>query len=106
MSIFYNTTFTRLSILPCEEEDDVGDINYLAVVAAAVSTFIIGGIWWSPLMFQKAWMQVNGFRSEDLEKGNMAKIFGLSFLFSLIMAFNLAMFLADPGTDLKWGATA
>jgi hypothetical protein len=84
----------------------MGEINFLAVIVAAASTFLIGGLWWSPMMFQKPWMEVNGFRSEDLQKGNMAKIFGLSFVFSLFMAANLAAFLADPATDLAWGATA
>ena len=35
-----------------------------------------------------------------------AKIFGVSFGLSLVMALNLAMFLNDPKTNLGWGATA
>jgi hypothetical protein len=31
----------------------VEQINYLAVLAAAVSTFLIGGLWYSPAMFQR-----------------------------------------------------
>ena len=31
-------------------------INYLAVLAAAVSTFVIGGLWYSPVMFQRGWI--------------------------------------------------
>ena len=41
-----------------------------------------------------------------LENANMGKIFGFAFLFSLIMALNLAFFLADPQTDAIWGLTA
>ena len=85
---------------------DMGSINYLAVVAAAVSTFLIGGLWYSPLLFQKVWMKSNGLTEEDLGKGNPAKTFGFSFVFALVMAFNLAMFLADPGTTLTWGMIA
>jgi hypothetical protein len=33
-------------------------------------------------------------------------IFGLAFVFSAIMAANLAAFLAAPDTTLTWGATA
>jgi hypothetical protein len=84
----------------------VEGVNYLAVVAAAVSTFVIGGLWYSPLLFQKAWMTANGFGEADLQKGGMGMIFGLAFLFALIMAFNLAMFLNAPDTTLTWGATA
>jgi hypothetical protein len=81
-------------------------INYLAVLAATVSTFVIGGLWWSPLLFQKAWMRANGFTEDNLQEGNTAKIFGVSFLLTLVMAFNLAMFLSGPDTTVAWGATA
>jgi hypothetical protein len=81
-------------------------INYLAVFVAALSTFLIGGVWYSPVLFGKAWMRENNFTEADLQGGNMAKIFGLTFVFSLLMAFNLAAFLADDGTTTSWGATA
>ncbi len=85
---------------------EIGTINYLAVVVAALSTFLIGGLWYSPLLFQKAWMKANHLSEEDLQKGNPAKTFGFAFLFALVMAVNLAMFLDDPGTTASWGATA
>ncbi len=81
-------------------------INYFAVLAAAASTFVLGGLWWSPLLFQKAWMRANGFTEEKLKEGSMAKIFGVSFVLTVVMAFNLAMFLAGPDTTVAWGATA
>jgi Protein of unknown function (DUF1761) len=81
-------------------------INWLAVLAAAVSTFVIGGLWYSPILFGRAWMSVNNLSEADLAKSNMARIFGLSFFFALIMAANLAAFLAEPKTTAAWGATA
>lgn len=70
------------------------DVNYFAIVAAAFSTFMIGGLWYSPAVFGKAWMTENGFTEESLRsRGNMARIFGLSFILALIAAFNLAIFL-------------
>lgn len=84
----------------------VENVNWWAVLAAAVSTFMLGGLWYSPGLFGRAWMAANGLTEADLGKGNMAKIFGLSFVFSLLMSANLAMFLADPKTDMAWGATA
>jgi Protein of unknown function (DUF1761) len=82
------------------------DINLLAVTAAAVSTFLIGGLWYSPALFYKPWLRANGFSEADVQKGNAAVIFGLTFVFALIMAANLAAFLATPDTTLAWGATA
>jgi len=81
-------------------------INWLAVLAAAVSTFLIGGLWYSPAAFGRAWMSANNFTREDLSNGNMAKIFGLSFIFALLISANLAAFLADAKTTVAWGATA
>src|SRR3989442_11133006 len=80
-------------------------INHFAVVAAALATFAIGGLWYSPVLFHRAWMKASGLTEQDLKAG-MVKIFGLSFLFSMIMAYNLAAFLAGPDTTVWWGATA
>jgi hypothetical protein len=84
----------------------VPHVNWLAVLAAAVSTFVIGGLWYSPVLFGRAWMSVNNLSEADLAKSNMARIFGLSFFFALIMAANLAAFLAEPKTTAAWGAAA
>ena len=84
----------------------MGSINYLAVMAAAVSTFVIGGCWYSPLLFHRPWMKANRFNEADVQAGNQAAIFGLAFMFALLMAFNLAMFLNAPDTTMVWGATA
>ena len=77
-------------------------INWLAVLAAAISTFVLGGLWYSPALFGRAWMAENNLNDAALAKSNMAKIFGLSFIFALIMAANLAAFLAEPKTTVSW----
>ena len=81
-------------------------INWLAVAAAALSSFVIGGLWYSTALFGRVWMRANNLSDADLKQGNMAKIFGLSLIFAVIMAANLAAFLAEPKTDAAWGATA
>ena len=85
---------------------DFSTINWLAVLVAALSTFILGGIWYSPLLFYKPWMKANGFSDEDLKQRNQAKVFGFAFLWSIVMSVNLALFLNDKNTDTAWGATA
>lgn len=81
-------------------------INWLAVLAAALVNFFIGGLWYSPALFGKVWMRANGFSEEDVKRGSPAAIFGLSFLFCLVMAVNLAGFLSDPSTTLGFGIVA
>ncbi len=93
----------------------MGTINWLAVVAAGISAFAAGGIWYSPGLFGKAWMKDSNLTEEDIKKGNKGKIFGFTFIFSLLMAINLAFFLQDPKSGcldcaprvtLAWGAMA
>jgi hypothetical protein len=82
-------------------------INHLAVVAAALSDFIVGALWYSPALFYRAWKTENRFTDEMLKAGfNPALVYGLTFLFALVISYNLAFFLAGPGTDGAWGATA
>ena len=85
---------------------NLSELNWLAIIAAALSTFVIGGLWYSPVLFANAWMKSNNFKEEDLKGSNMPKIFGLTFFFGLIMALNLAMFLNDNATTAVWGAMA
>ena len=85
---------------------NISTLNWSAILIATLSNFLIGGLWYSPLLFGKIWMQENKFTEEDLKKSNMGKIFGLTFLFSFVIAFNLAMFLNDSNTTTSWGAIA
>lgn len=78
-------------------------LNYWAIIVSALSTFLIGGLWYSPALFGKIWMRENGFTEEDLKKGNMTRIFGLAFLLGLVAAINLAMFLGAE-TNMSTGA--
>ncbi len=52
-------------------------INLLAVLTAAVSAFIVGGIWYGPL-FGKAWMREFNITDADMANRNMPKVFGLA----------------------------
>ena len=81
-------------------------INWLAVIVAGLSAFAIGGIWYSRPLFGNAWMTDSKLTEDEIKLGNKGKIFGFTAVFSLLMAVNLAMFLADAKTDVSWGATA
>jgi len=78
-------------------------VNVWAILVAAVSAFVIGGLWYSPALFGRAWERANGFREPPKAQ---PKVFILSFLFSVVMAVNLAFVQADPKTTASFGATA
>jgi hypothetical protein len=77
---------------------DMSTLNILAILVAAVSSFVIGGMWYSPAMFGKAWMVESGLTEEDMQKSHPGKVFGFALLASLVIAFNMAMFLGPERT--------
>jgi uncharacterized protein DUF1761 len=81
------------------------EVNYLAVIAAAVATFALGGLWYSPALFGKAWQREAGVSEERMKSANMTLIFGLTFVLSLIAAWVFALFLGPrPPMSLGLGA--
>jgi hypothetical protein len=81
-------------------------MNIWAVLVAAVSSFMLGGLWYSPLLFGRIWTAENGGAKQA---GHPAKVFGISFVFSLIAAVAFALWLgpAPPlETALRAGAIA
>ena len=83
-------------------------VNWLAVIAAAISMFVIGGVWYS-VLFQKQWMAANGFTDEDMKRGNPAVIFCIAFVLSLLIAANLAFFVSgvpDLGAVIGYSVAA
>ena len=81
-------------------------INWLAVIAAALAMFGIGGLWYSPAIFGRIWARENGLSEDDLKRGSMARIFGFSAVFSLNMAANLATFLNGDDVSLGFALAA
>lgn len=79
------------------------ELNWVAVVVAALASFLLGGLWYSPVLFGKAWQREAGLTDEQLKQGSMAKIFGLSFVLGLLAAWNFANFLG-PRPNVAFGA--
>jgi len=77
--------------------------NWIAVLVAGISAFVLGGAWYSPALFGKAWMKENNLTEEKIKSGNKAKIFGVALLLTLAMAVNLAMYLNSPNINFQLG---
>ena len=83
----------------------ISAINWLAVLVAGVSAFVVGGIWYGPL-FGKAWQQMNGISDEQIKASSQAKTFGGAFVLTLIASFGMAMLMqlhAAPGLSSGLG---
>jgi hypothetical protein len=79
-------------------------VNWLAVLAAAAASFVLGGLWYSAL-FAKPWQAAAGVSDEQMRGGNKALMFGGAFVLSLVEAAVFAMFLGPhPSPALGVGA--
>lgn len=81
------------------------EFNIWAVLVAAVAAFAVGGLWYSSLLFGKAWMAETGITEERAASANMPRTFGLAFLATLIAATVFALFLG-PAPELSFAVGA
>jgi hypothetical protein len=61
------------------------ELNWIAVLVSALTTLVVGFIWYNPKVFGTIWMKETGLTQDELAKGNMTKIFGLTYIFSLFI---------------------
>lgn len=85
-------------------------VNLWAALVAAVSSFVLGGLWYSPLMFGKAWQkEANAGTGVRGRAGPPARAFGLSFAFAMVGAVLFGLWLGPTptvGHGLAAGAMA
>lgn len=63
------------------------EFNYLAIVVAAIVPLVLGFLWYNPALFGNVWMRESGMTEEKMKSSNMAVIFGVSLLLSLLLSF-------------------
>lgn len=64
------------------------NINYIAVIVSALSGFALGAVWYGPL-FGKQWMKAVGLTEEEIKQTNFVKVYGITFVLSVIAAYVL-----------------
>jgi Protein of unknown function (DUF1761) len=75
-----------------------GHVNWLAVFLAALSAFLLGGLWYSKLLFLNPWMKHSG---SPEQAGHPGKVFGTAFVFAFISAFFFAAWLGYQPDVMK-----
>jgi hypothetical protein len=69
------------------------EINYLAVLLAAMSSMVVGSLWYMPATFGNTWQKLSKVKMVDRSKmapGQMIWIYGSVFVASLVTAYVLA----------------
>jgi hypothetical protein len=69
------------------------EVNYLAVLVAAIVQFVVGMAWYSPMLFGKVWMKEMGFTEKDMKAAKskgMMKEMVIALVMGLVMAYVLS----------------
>jgi len=84
----------------------IANINWLAVLAAAILRLVVGSIWFSPIAFVKPWQKLTGVTPESMQRG-LVRAIVIDLVMSLIMAFVLyhaVMYATSMAPNLWSGA--
>jgi fluoride ion exporter CrcB/FEX len=81
-------------------------INHLAVFVCALLSLALGALWYSPVLFFRAWQKQTGLSDEQVAKANPLKTYSGTLLLAWIISYNLAFFLGDSKTNWRWGVAA
>lgn len=79
--------------------------NHLAILVAAIVAFLIGGLWYSPMLFAKQWMAAHAHTPEDVAKmkADAPRAYGISLVAFLVMGAILQLFLNHLGVQTWQG---
>jgi Protein of unknown function (DUF1761) len=78
-------------------------LNWLAVSVVTLAGFLLGWLWYSPMLFAKTWMKEMNMTKESFEANppNMGVLFGSCLLYTFVSTFGLAVLLSAHGTT-EW----
>ncbi len=78
---------------------ELGSLNYLAIALAGAAKFIIGGLWFSPILFGDLWLKETGLKKEELGSPRDALLTGL--FICILVSFSFAIILQMLMLDLR-----
>lgn len=79
-------------------------LDPFAIVVAALASFLVGGLWYSPVMFARAWQRLCGVSDAELKRG-VGAAFSTGFVCALVEAATLSAFIGD-GASVGFAALA
>lgn len=64
------------------------DINWIAIIVAAIVPMVLGALWYSPVLFADPWMRAVGRTREELGDASLGYLLsaGAAFLTSYVLA--------------------
>ena len=78
-------------------------VNWLSLLVAALSGFVVGSIWYGPL-FRNTWMRLTGMTREKGAQASMPLTFGGAYVLNLAGAVGIAMITGEQRIGAVCGA--
>ena len=79
-------------------------VNFLAILVSAVAIFLLGGLWYSPVLFAKKWVALQGKSMEEMSGGSHPSLYVQVFICGLVTAAAMALAQAHmPNPSLAHG---
>ncbi len=66
------------------------NVNLVAVLVCSALVFILGALWYSPLLFAKKWMALLGKTPEELKQGSNPMMYVMAFITGFMSCFVIA----------------
>lgn len=60
-------------------------INFSALIVAAISTLLVGFVWYHPKVFGTIWIKEAGITQDKMKSGNMALIFAMAIFYAFLI---------------------
>lgn len=79
--------------------DVLGQLNWLAVIVGAVIYFMLGALWYSPMLFARPWQRSIGWDPEATPPEMKATTYVVPFIAYVVMAVAVGMIAAAAGSD-------
>ena len=70
-------------------------INFLAMLVSSIVVFVLGAVWYSPLLFQKPWLRLLNINSKTVHPKRMIILMILNFIMIMVMAFFMNVFIVE-----------
>jgi len=74
-------------------------LNQWAILVSAVIQWLLGAVWYSPMLFAKPWMEMAGVRPSAQKRNKMIVGMVASFVGSLVTSFMLAHVVMWAGAE-------
>ena len=82
-------------------------VNYLAILVVGIISYLLGALWYSPLLFAKHWINAIGKTEEDLKGGASPITYVITFVVWVVTLYVLSVFIHYSGAStLGYGMLA